>query len=345
MLLFLRRVDLRIKSTAILLFLVLLTFSCSNIQTDEVVIYTSVDEHYSRVILKDFELKTGIKVKPIFDVEATKSAGLANRLIAEKDNSRADVFWSGEPMHTLILKQKGVLEKYKSPSSSDIPEQFRDKENFWTAFSGRIRVIIYNKDKTNPEEIPSSLFDLTKPKFRGKFAIANPLFGSTTFHFVSLFEVLGEEKAKDFIAELKNNDVRIVDGNSMVRKLVERGEIEMGLTDNDDADLSLESGMNVGIIYPDTDSIGTPFMPNMVALIKGGPNPENGKRLLDYLLSRDVEEKLKTTKWSKFSVREITADNLFMKEGTEIRFMNMDLEKVATWKEEALKEIKRILNL
>jgi ABC-type Fe3+ transport system substrate-binding protein len=58
-----------------------------------------------------FEQKTGIKEKPVYDIEAAKTVGWRTRLIAEKGPSQADVFWSGEILQTLDLKEKGVLGK------------------------------------------------------------------------------------------------------------------------------------------------------------------------------------------------------------------------------------------
>jgi iron(III) transport system substrate-binding protein len=83
----------------------------------EVVVYTSLDKVFSQPILEEFERKTGIKVKAVYDSEATKTTGLVNRLVAEKANPRADVFWNSETGRSIVLKQKGVLASYKSPSA------------------------------------------------------------------------------------------------------------------------------------------------------------------------------------------------------------------------------------
>ena len=103
----------------------------------EVVIYTSLDKVFSQPILEAFEKETGIDVLPVYDSEATKTTGLVNRLIAEKNNPRADVFWNSESGRTIVLKQKGVLAKYVSPSASDIPSQFKDPDGCWTGFAAR----------------------------------------------------------------------------------------------------------------------------------------------------------------------------------------------------------------
>ena len=109
-----------------------------------VTVYVSTDRVFSEPILKTFEQRTGVRVNAVYDTEETKSTGLANRLIAEKDNPQADVFWSNEPVRTLVLKERGVLQPYQSPSAVDIPAIFKDPAGMWTGFSARVRVIAYN---------------------------------------------------------------------------------------------------------------------------------------------------------------------------------------------------------
>jgi len=327
-------------------FSILAAFSglgCRSGQGREVVVYTSVDPSYAKVIFADFEAESRIKVKGVFDVEATKSAGLANRLIAESNHPQADVFWSGEPLHILDLKTKGILEPYRSPSAEDIPSSFKDSQLFWTGLSGRYRVLIFNKDSLKAEDAPRSMLDLTDEKYGNRIAIANPLFGTTTFHFISLYLAMGEPAALDFCEKLKANRVRIVDGNSVVRKLVELGEIEMGLTDSDDADLSLSSGMNVGVVLLDQESSGALFIPNMVALIKKGPNPEEGRAFIDYLLSREADRKLADLGWTKVSVRDVLTSGLTSE--SKVKYDVVDYERAAAAKQAALKQIKERLGI
>src|SRR5256885_10758447 len=89
-----------------------------------VVVYTSVDEVFSRPIAERFEKEHKIKVTLVPDTEETKSTGLINRLIAEKDRPQADVFWSGDPVRTAILKSKGVTMAYRSPQAKGLPAKF-----------------------------------------------------------------------------------------------------------------------------------------------------------------------------------------------------------------------------
>ncbi len=259
---------------------------------NEVIVYTSEDKIFSEPVLQAFEKKTGIRVRAIYDTEETKSTGLVNRLIAEKENPQADVFWSGDPVRPALLEFKGLVTPYFSSTAADIPKMYKDEDGHWTGFSARARVILYNTNLVNLDEKPLSLFDLTKPAWRGQVAIANPLFGTTSIHMAALFLVLGEEKAKKFLNDLKANGVKIVSSNGEVKRLVARGEVKVGITDTDDASVAIKEGSPVKMVFPDQSGIGTLIMPNMVCLIKNSPNQENGKKLIDYLLSAEVEKSL-----------------------------------------------------
>lgn len=259
---------------------------------NEVVIYSSEDKIFSEPVLQAFEKKTGIKVRAIYDTEETKSAGLVNRLIAEKDNPQADVFWSGDPARPALLEFKGIITPYFSSTAADIPRSYKDEDGHWTGFSARARIILYNSNLVTMDERPLSIFDLAKPMWRGQVAIANPLFGTTAVHMAALFILLGDEKAKRFMNDLKANGVKIVSSNSEVRRLVARGEVKVGITDTDDANVAVREGSAVKIVYPDQSDMGTLIMPNMVCLIKNSTNQENGKKLIDYLVSSEVEKSL-----------------------------------------------------
>jgi iron(III) transport system substrate-binding protein len=155
-----------------------------------------------------------------------------------------------------------------------------------------MRVIAYNTTLVPAEQAPRSVLDLADPRWNGQVAIADPRFGSTSFHVAALYTVLGDAKADEFFRRLKTNGVRVVDGNSVVRDLVVRGEVKVGLTDTDDVNVAVEAGEQIGMLLPDREGMGVPVMPNMVSLVANGPHPEEGRHLIDYLLSPGVERQL-----------------------------------------------------
>ncbi|MET3115417.1 iron(III) transport system substrate-binding protein [Pedobacter sp. CG_S7] len=272
--------------------IVILISSCTDQNKNEVVVYTSVDQVFSEPVLKAFEKQTGIKVNAVFDTEETKSTSVLNRLISEKNNPQCDVFWSGDPMRADVLKQKEITEAYRSPASSGINAAFIDKDYHWIGFSARARVLLVNTNLVKPQDIPTSILDLSNEKHKGKFTIANPLFGTTSFHMAALFATLGDEKAKQFMEDLKKNEVIIASSNGDVKKKVATGEIPMGLTDTDDANEAVKEGAPVKAIFLDQRGFGNLIVPNTASLIKNSPNNENGKKLIDFLLSVETEKML-----------------------------------------------------
>jgi iron(III) transport system substrate-binding protein len=102
-----------------------------------VTVYVSTDRVFSEPVLREYERRSGVRVNVVYDTEETKSTGLANRLIAEQNRPQADVFWSNEPVRTLVLKARGVLAPYQSPAARGIPDTFKDHDGYWTSGAGR----------------------------------------------------------------------------------------------------------------------------------------------------------------------------------------------------------------
>jgi len=258
-----------------------------------VVVYTSADQVFSEPVLKAFEQQSGIRVLPVFDVEATKTTGLVNRLIAEKARPQADVWWNNEFAQTLVLKSKGVLTPWAAPAAQDLPARYRDPQGYWNALPGRARVLLVNTRLVAAADYPKTLEDLTKTSYgRGQVGISNPLFGTAATHAAALYCTLGRDRALQFFKRLKAAGVQVLDGNSVVRDQVASGQLKVGLTDSDDAYGAIRDGAPVKVILPDQESKGTLVFFGTVSLVAGGPHPEEGRALANYLLSREVEKQL-----------------------------------------------------
>ncbi len=255
---------------------------------NEVVVYTSVDQVVAEPILDGFEKQFGVRVRAVFDTEETKSTGVLNRLIAEGGRPQADVFWSGDPVRPFLL--------------------------------------VNNKNLV-PSDPPKSIRDLIHVRWKDKAAIANPLFGTTTMHVAALFAVWGDEKTRAFLNALRANGVRVASSNGEVKRLVSGGEVAFGLTDTDDADEALKEGAPIQVVYPDQDELGTLLMPTTVLLMKGDPHPDLGKKLIDYLLTRDVERGLAESA-AHLPVRAGIPTPADVRAATSLRFMDVDYGKV-----------------
>ena len=294
----------------------------------EVVVYTSVDQVFSEPLFKEFERKSGIAVRAVFDTEETKSTGVLNRLIAEAQHPQADVFWSNDPVRPFLLIKRSLAEPYVSPSASDIPAAFRAVDGTWTDFAARVRVLLVNKKRVSPGEMPLSIRDLANPRWKGQTAIANPLFGTTTMHIAALSATWGEEQARAFLTALKANSARIVSSNGEVKRLVATSEIAFGLADTDDGFEALKEGAPVEVVYPDQDGMGALVMPTSAVLVKGGPHPETGRKLVDYLLTPDVERRMADSA-AHMPLRPEVPVPQGLKRVSDIKAMQVDYARVA----------------
>lgn len=282
------------RSVLVVMGTLLLTGCRGQTASDEVVVYTALDAQFSEPIFADFTKKTGIRVLPKFDTESTKTVGLTEAILAEKKRPRCDVFWNNEILNTLRLEKQGLLVAYRPPTAEAYPAMFRSPQGTWHGFAARARVLIVNTKLVPEAERPTSIRDLTSPKWSGKAGIAKPLFGTTATHAACLFATWGRPEAEAFFKRVKENQVKILSGNKQVALAVGAGQLSFGLTDTDDALGELEQGNPIAIIYPDQgpDGIGTLFIPNSLGIIAGGPHAEASKRLVDYLLSPEVEARL-----------------------------------------------------
>ncbi|MEW4565338.1 extracellular solute-binding protein [Bremerella sp. JC770] len=281
-------------SLVIVLLLVGLSLTaCRPVANEEVVVYTALDQEFSESHFDTYRDGTGVDVVAKFDTEANKTVGLTEAILAEKDRPRCDVFWNNEILNTLRLQKAGLLAPYHPQHEDEYPATFRSADGYWFGFAARARILLVNTDLLAEGERPTSIFDLADEKWQGQGGYAKPLFGTTATHAAVLFAELGDEKAKEFFTRLQAN-AKMLPGNKQVAQAVSSGEIAFGLTDTDDAIVEIQSGRPVTIVYPDQgdDQLGTLFIPNTLAIIKGGPNPEAAQKLVDYLLSAEVETDL-----------------------------------------------------
>ncbi len=304
------------------------------VSSNTVVVYTSVDDVFARPICEQFQKQTGIEVKLVPDTEETKSTGLLNRLIAEKARPQADVFWSGDPVRASVLKSKGISAPFKPASPADVTGRFSDSAGHWSALSARARVLIVNTNLVPVADTPRSLQAFLDPKWRGKACLANPLFGTTSTHAAALFETMGETKAKEFFEGLRANGVKVLSSNGEVKRRVAAGEFAFGLTDTDDASVAIKEGKPVTMVYPDQDGAGTLIVPNAAVLVANGPNPENGKKFIDYLLTAAVEQSLAQSEAAQMPLRPGVPVPSGVKRVEEIKAMTVDYEKLGVRLEE-----------
>ena len=259
-----------IKEKCLLLGILLMLLVGCGFKGESLTIYTSQDQIYAEPILREFENQSGIRIRAVYDSEAVKTVGLVNRLIVEKDNPQCDLFWNNEELRTRQLAAKGIL----------------DKGIGIEVFGARTRQWVWNTNQLSLASIPENLTTLTNAQWRGKVAIALPLFGSTSTHFQILRQQWGKERWHKWCRALVANDVMTVDGNSVVVQLVGRGEVVLGLTDSDDVRAGLKNQLPIAGKSIVEDGF---VIRNSVGYIAGSAFPNLAQRLARFLQSDSVK--------------------------------------------------------
>ncbi len=277
-----------------------------------VTLYCSVDPPFAKQVIAAFEKETGIRVAMKTDTEAGKTTGLVRLIETEKDHPNADVFWSSEIFNTIKLARAGLLAEYRPPAEG-IPERYRDPDGMWTAFGLRGRVIGFNTNLVTEEELPSTWRGITEVKWKGKLGVADPRFGTTLGHFAAFHALWGEDEYVTFLEELGETiNHTLLDGNATGARLVGAGRLTLCSTDTDDVYARQALKEPVDLTYPDMGDGGSLLIPNSVALIAGGPNPETGRVLIDFLSSEVTERMLAESTSANFPVRAALREELDM---------------------------------
>ncbi len=273
-------------------------------------LYCSVDTEFAREVLAEYERRTGVKVRVIFDTEAAKTTGLVQRILDEEGQTGADLFWSNEIFNTILLSRRGRLAAYVSPAAADIPEAYKCAEGTWTAFGMRARVVAFDSAVTPRESLPTTWEAYAAPEWASKLAIANPLFGTTRGHAAAAFALWGEERGRAFLERVRAGGAAVLDSNSATVRAVLSGNRAICFTDTDDVIVARKQRPTLDMIYPDLGDGGTVLIPNSVAIVKGGAHRREAERLYDFLASAEVERMLARSDSANIPVRSALCEAL-----------------------------------
>jgi iron(III) transport system substrate-binding protein len=248
----------------------------------KVVWYTSTPIETAQKITELFERDTGIKV------EMFRSGGSAivRRFLQEQQAGRiaADVMTTSDPAATAAMARKGSFVAFKPKNFEKIVEEGRDKDGQFIAQRLNLMTIYARADKVEAADLPKTWSDLLDAKYKGKLVMTDPSFTALQLTVVGM---MTKNVGWSFYEGLRKNDIMIVQGNQQVSDNIKRGErlVAVGALDSYAAD-DRRAGHRIVTILP---SDGTFVIPAPTAIIKGGPNPNAGKLLAEFMIGDAVQ--------------------------------------------------------
>lgn len=188
------------------------------------VVYAGRDEELIAPLLKQFTDETGVEL----EVRYAGTTEHAATLLEEGDATPADVFISQDAGALGALANEGLLQELPESITGAVKAEFSSEDDSWVGLTGRARVIAYDSEALDADEVPTTMAELLEPQWKGKFAIAP---GNASFQaFVTGFRAAeGEEAAATWLKGIAANDVQKFEKNGEILQAVNSGTVQLGL--------------------------------------------------------------------------------------------------------------------
>lgn len=263
----------------------LLFTSCTNKSnpSNELHLYTTLDEPIAQKLYSAFEAETGVHINFV----RLSTGEAAARIETERNNPQASLWVGGVGLGHIQAKKKGLTEPYIPQGSEEIPAQFKDAENYWTGLYLGVLCLVANKNKAKELGIsaPSSWEDLLQPKLKGQLQFANPGTSGTAYTIITtLISLYGEEKAFEFLKKVHANISQYPRSGTAPAKNAVLGEtaVAVGYA-HDNIRLINENKAPLDITFPKE---GSGYEIASVSLLKGAKQPVLAKKLYDWLYTK-----------------------------------------------------------
>jgi iron(III) transport system substrate-binding protein len=214
------------------------------------------------------------------------------RLLAERNNPRADVLFGVPVMNIIAFDKLGMIEPYAPKDYAELKPRFRDtrKPPAWTGIDMWVNVICFNTIEAQKRNLPrpTRWSDLANPVYRGQLALPSPAASQTGYLNVSgWIQMMGEEQAWKFMDAMHENVAIYTNSSSTPCKYAATGEYAVGVSTDITAPLLKTKGAPIDIIVPEDKS---PWEMEATALMRGARNPDAAKVLIDWTVSRAANE-------------------------------------------------------
>ena len=266
---------------------VALTPSPAPAAEERLVVYTAYEENELKDFWDQFKKDLPDLAAKASYIRASTGPIMA-RVEAEKANPQADVIWGVFNDYLTGAANKGLLDAYQAKESGGVATMFRHPQNLWQGVTLVTVAFAVNQKKMQDLKLtpPRSWEDLLDPKYKGHIVMSNPSTSGTAYLLLaSHVKRLGEDKAFEYYEKLDKNLAQVTKSGGAPGRMAASGETPIGIALAYEVDVARKQGAPIDVIYP-TDGVAWTFEGN--ALVKGAKNPQNGRRFLDWAMSRSA---------------------------------------------------------
>lgn len=302
----------------------------------KLIVYSALNEDNTIALADQFKKDTGIDIQYI----SLGGGDAVARVQAEMSNPKADFLVGGSVDLYGSLADAGAFEQYDSPNNDNLDPKFNDENHYWQGWYMGLLSIIVNEDRFENElatkgvSYPETWDDLLDPNYKDVFVWSNPTTAGGAYIATAcqLFR-LGDEKGWEYLKNLDKNVHHYYKGAGDVISPVATGEFIASIAWAHDSYKTQQQGYPLKIIIPKQ----TAYEIGGAAIIKGGPNTDNAKIFMDWLLTKDAQELSVSTSY-RYPVRSDVAAPEGLPSLDEVDLVNYDRTKAADMKEEVLKK-------
>jgi iron(III) transport system substrate-binding protein len=266
---------------------VFLAFSLSTAFAEELLVYTALEDDEIPRYLAHWQKKyPNIEIKIVRDSTGIVTA----KLLAEKDNPRADLVWGTAATSLMLCDQAGMVEPYAPKGLSKVVPKMRDANNppHWVGIKAWMTGFCVNTVEVAAMRlpIPGSFQDLLDPVYKGNLVMPNPNSSGTGFLTVSaILQMMGEKKGWAYLDKLHDNIARYTHSGSKPCKLAGAGEYPIGISFAYRGFMQRQKGEPVLTMFPKEGS-GWDVEAN--CLIKKPKIKKAAKLFLDWAISEPL---------------------------------------------------------
>lgn len=254
--------------------------------TEALVVYSGRSKALVDEIVERFEEETGISV----DVRYGDTAQLAVTLAEEGAQTRADVFWAQDAGALGAVDADGLFATLPDSILQKAPAAYRSAGGTWVGTSARARTLAYSLERADTTDLPTSLFDLTDPKYAGRVGWA-PANGSFQAHVTALRAQVGEDETRAWLEAMKANGAKAYPKNSAIVQAIADGEVDYGLPNHYYLYrfTSEDAAFPVAQTFFEAGDAGNLVNVAGAGILASSDNQPAAERFLSYLLNTDAQ--------------------------------------------------------